>query len=68
MRTDNINSLSDFQAVRDQITSEIDLTEQKIELDVTKLKYQVMPGNMIKSVWERLGNRVLDWVDQRLGK
>lgn len=67
MRTDQIQSLSDFATVRNQIDNEIELAQKQLTLDAERLKYQLMPSNMFRSIVERLYNRVLEWVDARLG-
>lgn len=63
MRTDNIKSLSDFDTARQQINSEIDLAQKQLTLDFERLKYELMPSNMFRSVTNQLYNRALEWID-----
>jgi len=66
MKTDKIHSLADFSEVRQQLQNEIDLAQKQLLLDTERLKYELMPSNMFRSVVERLYNRLLEFVDARL--
>ena len=66
MNANDIQSLSDFDQARKQIKSDIELNSQKLDMEVAKLKYQMMPTTMIQSVLTRISDKILLWVDSKL--
>jgi len=66
MNANDIQSLSDFDQARKQIKSDIELNNQKLDMEVAKLKYQMMPTTMIQSVLTRISDKILLWVDSKL--
>ncbi|MCQ2203821.1 MAG: hypothetical protein MJZ15_05210 [Bacteroidales bacterium] len=66
MNTDNINTIDDIKAARNQINKKIELTHQQLDLNVTRLKYQIMPSSMLQSLFSRVSERIMTWIDARL--
>ncbi|MCQ2228558.1 MAG: hypothetical protein MJZ13_02295 [Bacteroidales bacterium] len=66
MEVRDIKYLSDFREARKQIKSDIKVSNKKLDLEIEKLKYQMLPTSIIQSAFNKISERLLLWIDTKL--
>lgn len=66
MNTDNIKSIEDFAQARREIKNDIELANKKLDMDIAKIRYQMMPTTLLQNVMQRISDRIMMWVDSKL--
>ena len=66
MNTENIKSLSDFKSERKKLDKEIEFAHKMLEVNISSLRYQFMPTQMVQNIWNNLGDKFMNWVEKKL--
>ena len=48
------------------VDKEIEFAHKMLEVNISSLRYQFMPTQMVQNIWNKLGDKFMNWVEKKL--